>query len=853
MTKPFIMMTPSFLTRVPSSLLTAILVISAISGCSKAGAAMLEATSSTTRLGGAAGSALVVTITSSDSWTISSDAGWLKAGQSSGSSGVSSVSFSYSKNADVAERSANIKVSSGSLTKSIAVTQEAGGFSVSTSNLTLESAIGSKATFTVSASGSWSIQASTKTAFDWLTIEPASGSAGKTEVTVSANAMNPDYDERNGYITVTCGGEKAPVNVIQKQKGAIILQSDRIEHGSAAGIFYVTLNSNVAYTVDIPSDCRSWLGKAGGTKSLSSHTEGFSIAEGTEESTREGKIIFKDATGIADTLFVFQSQADKLVLDQESMNVATAGGSIEVNVKSNLDYKVRLLDSPGWIRVVQTKATRSDKIYLQADENATSGERTAVLEVSAASSDLSATDGTLTDRITIKQLHKNSILIDKAGATLDQAGGSATFTLTAEADIKVEIPSDASWLSVGEQKKSGSTTTVTLKAGENRSYTQRTASVSFKNASNPGIATAASISQGALKDDGAHDNGVVYTEAKHTEGTGIPIVFMGDGFTKDELFYYDDAVKYAIDAFFSVEPYRTYRALFDIYSVEVVSAQSGISSDGSSNPLHTYYYQKYSSTGIYIKGGQPTAIEDYANKIPGICTYDGNLLIFVLMNDTARAGMTYMVTDGLAISLCPVIDKMEDDEFREVITHEGGGHGFGFLADEYVTNSEKATDAYIESIKKSWWPIGAYQNVDFTKEAASVIWARFLNDSRYAKADIGIFEGATQYGSGAFRASENSIMRTNVGEYNAPSREAIYKNIMKRAYGKSWKYDFEEFAKYDVKNLPKTAPRGCRAPEKAPEFKPFAQPTLVIRAAGDSTYHNLNDTGGTVIIGSPRK
>lgn len=35
-------------------------------------------------------------------------------------------------------------------------------------------------------------------------------------------------------------------------------------------------------------------------------------------------------------------------------------------------------------------------------------------------------------------------------------------------------------------------------------------------------------------------------------------------------------------------------------------------------------------------------------------------------------------------------------------------------------------------------------------------------------------------------------------QFNAPSREIIYKRVMKLAYGDSWKYDYEKFVKFDA-------------------------------------------------------
>jgi hypothetical protein len=68
---------------------------------------------------------------------------------------------------------------------------------------------------------------------------------------------------------------------------------------------------------------------------------------------------------------------------------------------------------------------------------------------------------------------------------------------------------------------------------------------------------------------------------------------------------------------------------------------------------------------------------------------------------------------------------------------------------------------------------------------------------------VGIYEGALGFYTNAYRPTDNSIMqhvRDSNGEFNAPSREAIYLRIHKLAYGNSWQYDYEKFVEWDAKN-----------------------------------------------------
>ncbi|MBR0305682.1 MAG: hypothetical protein IIX07_02585, partial [Lachnospiraceae bacterium] len=83
---------------------------------------------------------------------------------------------------------------------------------------------------------------------------------------------------------------------------------------------------------------------------------------------------------------------------------------------------------------------------------------------------------------------------------------------------------------------------------------------------------------------------------------------------------------------------------------------------------------------------------------------------------------------------------------------------------------------------------------------SKVRWNYFLEDERYANEGLGVYEGGLTYWTGVWRPTENSIMRYNVGGFNAPSREAIYYRINKLAYGKDWEYDYEDFVEYDAIN-----------------------------------------------------
>lgn len=293
------------------------------------------------------------------------------------------------------------------------------------------------------------------------------------------------------------------------------------------------------------------------------------------------------------------------------------------------------------------------------------------------------------------------------------------------------------------------------------------------------------------------EDGAVNVLQTASEGRGIDIVLMGDAFSADDIAAgtYDRYMKQAMNAFFSVEPYQSYREFFNVYSVNVVSERSGY--NYGTGTLNTFFGE---GTSV---GGDDDIVMDYALKVLEDEEMD-DALIIVLMNRRYYAGTCYMYypTDGdygrgLSIAYFPL--GTDDDVFAQLLQHEAGGHGFAKLYDEYYYEGRIPSDEIndMRRMEKYGWA----RNVDLTSDWDDVKWSRFLNDLRYESEGLGVYEGACTYRYGAYRPTLNSIMNENVGGFNAPSREAIWYRINKLAYGKSWEYDYEVFVEYDSVNL----------------------------------------------------
>ena len=328
-------------------------------------------------------------------------------------------------------------------------------------------------------------------------------------------------------------------------------------------------------------------------------------------------------------------------------------------------------------------------------------------------------------------------------------------------------------------------------------------------------------------------DGTVHTLQKATRGAGIDIVLMGDGYS-DRLIAdgtYASVMQRATEAFFSEEPYKSFRDCFNVHYIDVVSKNERYTAETA---FETWY-----GTGTRVGGDDKKAVE-YARKVIPDTRMDEATLI-VLMNRDYYAGTCYMdrpedgsYLGGLSISYFPV--SSIEETFSGILQHEACGHGFGKLADEYYYASygaipQSAIESYRETAAFGWW-----RNGDFTSDPAAVKWSAFLTDDRYSAEGLGVYEGAFTYYYGAWRPTYNSIMNNNTGGFNAPSRYAIWYRIGKLAYGSEWNGTYEDFVAWDAINRTHAATSGRNAQKRnyvEKDFPPLAPPVVVNRSWRD--------------------
>ena len=292
------------------------------------------------------------------------------------------------------------------------------------------------------------------------------------------------------------------------------------------------------------------------------------------------------------------------------------------------------------------------------------------------------------------------------------------------------------------------------------------------------------------------------TLQKATKGNngGINIVLLGDGFSAKDIAsgeYLND-IKQEVEYFFGIEPYKTYRDYFNVYTAIPLSTESGVGT------VNTIRYNRFNTTftgGVGLKADYDEVF-DYALGAPTVNKSNLNqTLIIMVPNSTDYGGICQMWEDGSAIAFCPQSTYGYPLDTRGVIQHEAGGHGFGKLGDEYIYHN-----AFIDFCDCTCCghvlefngakSLGWYDNLELTGKMHSVGWSHLIFDDRYSDI-VDIYEGGYMHNRGVFRSEPNSCMNNDIPYYSTISRESIVKRI--KAYAGE-NYSFEDFVKNDKRD-----------------------------------------------------
>ena len=301
------------------------------------------------------------------------------------------------------------------------------------------------------------------------------------------------------------------------------------------------------------------------------------------------------------------------------------------------------------------------------------------------------------------------------------------------------------------------------------------------------------VTQGSLYSPETYSTGDVIVYQKMREKHPVTLVVTGDGFTTNELApngLFESSAREALNCLFSVEPYKSYREYFNVYILPTVSEETGAGNTDTGKMRNTYFKTSWGNNYSDMQVKDYNEIFDFVSSTcPDIIenkTSIDKVPVFLLVNDSRYGGICWIWNNGLSYAIIPLTEGnlqwsgnssigISTGDWKNVFVHEGGGHGFGKLLDEYHYNDSPNYTA--ESIESQAWevPLGLNLTTDFNNTKGSVYWKHLLNDSRYPR--TGFFEGGMGYKSGIWHSEITSCMDDNRLYFNTISRQLIVERI----------------------------------------------------------------------------
>lgn len=305
------------------------------------------------------------------------------------------------------------------------------------------------------ATAAWTASIGNSRADSWISVSPASGEAGEKSVTVTV-VSNESTDERSASVFLTCGEEQETIVVTQNQKDALILSQQVYELPATESTIELEVQANVSYETSVSVD---WI-ELITSRSLTKETLTFRVAANESTEQRSGTITVKSGE-LEETVNVYQvgkGEEPILVLSDEFLNVGAEGGTVDVQVHSNVAYTYHAETEYDWIAEPVSRAVSTHTIHLEVQPNETYDPREARFIFTDETT-------TLTDTLVVRQAAAGGLIVSVSH--VDLAAEDTGFSLELQTNVDYEVSVDADWL---EQVKSRGLVTEILMFGCKQNY-----------------------------------------------------------------------------------------------------------------------------------------------------------------------------------------------------------------------------------------------------------------------------------------------------------------------------------------------------------------------------------------------
>ncbi|MGN0191724.1 MAG: hypothetical protein ACI39U_08725, partial [Candidatus Cryptobacteroides sp.] len=364
-------------------------------------------------------------------------------------------------------------------------------------------------------------------------------------------------------------------------------------------------------------------------------------------------------------------------------------------------------------------------------------------------------------------------------ASCSALNSSVSRTVTLYSDGDWSVVSCPEWVNLSAMQGNGKTELEVVFSQKPQDGAMRSGTVEIA-LDEDGYQTSIAVSQ---YDFDVPEDGIIPLQ-KASEGLGINVVILCDGFTAEEVSQ-GKTVRLASEVrehLLALPPFSTFSDRFNVFTAASVSVDSGVN---SLNHIADTRFGCLANEGS-VAPRDREVILDYVRKALDADSEELSRTMVVMVPNTYDYEGTLTEDDRcIGIACCPLTVYGYPMDFRGMVQYWAGGRTFGSLADESVRWN--SFYPFPEDVQGSHNAM-KWRNVSTSGKLGDLPWKDFVHHPTYSSF-VDVYEGALTYSRGVWRSERNSCMNSRIPYYNTICRYEIMRRIMERS-GEPFSMDF---------------------------------------------------------------
>lgn len=275
-------------------------------------------------------------------------------------------------------------------------------------------------------------------------------------------------------LATSCSKDEAVTPEITAPSSAENFFAKSMDFDSDGGTKVISFTTNVEWTLTVTKaqgGSTSWctvLQSQGGAGTFSIPV---TVQKNYSEEERNVVIVLK-AGDASKNVIVNQKQQDALTVTANRHEMGPEGGTIEIQLRSNLECKATIgEDCKDWIvPATGSRAMVSSRLYFDIAKSEEYGKREGTITITA---------GNLAETVKVYQIGSAIFVLSQNEYTLGCEGGTISVDISSNYEFGVEMP-DVDWVRNATESRAVSSHTLRYDILENKTYNCRDAIIIFK-------------------------------------------------------------------------------------------------------------------------------------------------------------------------------------------------------------------------------------------------------------------------------------------------------------------------------------------------------------------------------------